>query len=153
MSFLAKISWQSALISEFSTRWEVSSIWACLACQVLLEYTIHTPISWIRPPWTKFQGMPNLVMEITSDSASCFFSFRRSALAIKNHPMHIWGSIHRFMWYSKNCHSKNWLFRKLKFYVTPLKNLPRHFIRILTKIFQIAKNLYIYHPCTVCKFS
>ena len=46
--FRAEIyKFQSALISELATRWEISPIWACSAHRVLSEYTSHTPGSFL----------------------------------------------------------------------------------------------------------
>ena len=45
--FCQNFQLQSALITEFATRWEVSHIWACSARRALSEYTSNTPGSFL----------------------------------------------------------------------------------------------------------
>ena len=63
--FFQNFQLQSALTPEFATRWEVPPIWACSAWRVLSEYHSHTPGSFLEldplPPWTKFQGVNQII--------------------------------------------------------------------------------------------
>ena len=47
----------SAIISEFATRWEVLPIWACAARRILSGYTSHTSGSFLKldPPGRIFR--------------------------------------------------------------------------------------------------